>query len=117
MSGTIYFTQFIFPDGRLKEVWVDDMPDEIVAMADELRKAFWSFEIECHPGEQIVHADCCDEEAPIADEVCPNGPEVPVMVQKLVQGAHAEWVRRGRPEAKGRRLEVVLRRLEREMYH
>lgn len=98
------FVQFMFPDGRRKPN-VIDMPEDIEALARELRDAGWSFEIECFPDTQLVHADCCDEDEPIADDSCPNGPEVPTMIVALVRRAHAEWVERGRPRAVGGRLD------------
>lgn len=98
------FVQFLFPDARRKYNQID-MPAEIEALASELRDAGWSFEIECFPDTQLVHADCCDEEEPIADEHCQNGPEVPKMIERLVRSAHNEWKRLGKPKALGGRLE------------
>jgi hypothetical protein len=107
---SVDFTQFLFPDGRLRDTSVD-VPDDVAALAGELRAAGWSFEIECHPRTGLVHADCCDDEEPIADETCPNGPEVPVMVERLIRAAHAEWARRGKPKAQGDRLAAHSRQM------
>lgn len=107
------FTQFLFPRGTPKVENID-MPHEVEALADELVAAGWSFEIECSPHTGYVHADCCDEDAPIADDGCANGPGVPTMIDNLVRNAHAEWTRRGKPEAVGRRGDVVRARAEAE---
>jgi hypothetical protein len=82
------FTQFMFPRGTPKEEFIE-MLAEIEKLASDLSDAGWSFEIECFPDTQLVHADCCDEEEPIADASCQNGPEVPVMIERLVRSAHA----------------------------
>jgi hypothetical protein len=103
VSRPVYFTQFLFPDGRLRSDHID-MPDDVAALAEELRKAGWSFEIECFPDTQVVHADCCDDEAPIASAMRPNGPEVPEMIEQLIRSAHERWVQLGRPKAQGDRL-------------
>jgi hypothetical protein len=98
----VHFTQFLFPNGRRAPVEID-MPPEVEAKAEELRKAGWSFETECFPDTQIVHADCCDDDDVLADEVCSNGPDVLVMVERLVRKAHERWTVLGRPAAKGSR--------------
>lgn len=105
------FTQFLFPDGRPIPEKID-MPAEVEAMASELREAGWSFEIECSPMTGIVYADCCDGGDCLTDDGCNNGPEVPVMVDRLVRSAHAEWLKRGKPHAEGGRLGILQRRFE-----
>lgn len=97
------FTQYIFPNGRRKSTSIP-MSNEIEAKAHELQEAGFGFEIECFPDTQVIHMDCCDEEAPIADESCSNGPDVPGTVEKLVTNAHSRWVELGKPRAKGRRI-------------
>ena len=92
------FTQFLFPNGRRKPAIID-MPPEIESKADELQRAGWNFEIECFPDTQMVHMDCCDIEEPLANRICRNGPDVPVKVAELVNEAHENWVKRGKPDA------------------
>jgi hypothetical protein len=106
----VYFTQFLFSDGRVRSDYIE-MSNEISALAEELRKEGWSFEIECFPGTGLIHADVCDDEEPIADETCKNGPEVPAMIERLVRSAHAAWIERGRPKAQGDRLAGLERRM------
>ena len=108
------FTQYMFPDGRPKQT-VIDMPAEVEALARELEEALWSFEIECFPLTQLVHADCCDEDEALHDDACQNGPEVPAMIERHVRASHAEWVKRGRPKAEGDRAGNALAREDREM--
>lgn len=98
----MHVTQFLFPKGRRVPVEID-MPPDVEALAEELRKAGWSFETECFPDTQIVHYDCCDDDDVLADDLCPNGPKVPEMVERLVRKAHERWVVLGRPAAKGNR--------------
>lgn len=92
------FTQFIFPNGRRQDAFID-MPPETEAKALELERAGWAFEIECHPDTQIVHMDCCDPDEALANRLCRNGPDVPVKVGELVNAAHGTWVARGMPKA------------------
>lgn len=105
------FTQFRFPHGTPKDAEIA-MPAPVEALAKELSDAGWSFECELFPDTQLFHADCCDEEDPIADVDCLNGPDVPETVAKLVDAAHAEWVRRGKPKASGNRLQSIERKKE-----
>lgn len=107
----MYFTQFLFPHGRPKAEHID-MPEEVETLAKELNAAGWSFEIECFPSSQKVHADCCDEEGPLANGICDNGPSVPTMIARLVRDAHAEWTRRGKPGAKGDRQGEIARKMQ-----
>jgi hypothetical protein len=107
------FIQFLFPDGRIKAESID-MPPEIEALAKELNDAGWCFEIECFPGSQLVHADCCDDEESLAEEQELNGPRIPEMVERLVRDAHTEWIKRGRVPAQGGRLGKMRRRLHEE---
>lgn len=86
------FTQFVFPHGSRKDVEIE-RPDEIEKLAEELFRAGYRFEIECHPGTQMVHGDCSDDEGCLAVFICQNGPEVPGEVDELVREAHAAWRR------------------------
>jgi hypothetical protein len=83
------FTQFMFPDGCRKPVIID-MPDEIERLAADISASGYRFEIECFPDTQLVHMDCCNEDAPLWSEVVKNGPEVPVAVERLVRRSFDE---------------------------
>lgn len=95
----IRFTQFLYPDGRKQPQTFDASP-EVEALALELQAAGWEFEIECHPRTSRVLADCCDSEEQLAQVTALNGPDVPGAIDGLVKRAWAEWVERGRPQAK-----------------
>jgi len=88
------FTQFLFPNGRKKPNDIV-MPEETERLAGELQGAGYSFEIEVFPDTQVVSMDCCDLEGQLASEACPNGPDVPVAVEKLVRRAHQRWKQEG----------------------
>lgn len=88
------FTQFMFPHGRRQPVIID-MPPGIETKATELELAGWRFEIECFPDTQLINMDCCNNEEQLANRVCQNGPDVPVMVVELVEEAHKRWTERG----------------------
>jgi hypothetical protein len=95
------FTQFMFPDGRRKPNSIK-MPEDVEALAHDLEGAGWRFEIECFPDSQVVHADCCDAEEPLASGVCPNGEQVPIMIEAMVREAHGLWVKADRKKAVGK---------------
>jgi hypothetical protein len=78
------FTQFLFPNGRKESITID-MPDEIERIADEISAHGYRFEIECFPDTQLVHMDCCNDDAPLWIEVVKNGPDVPIAVEHLVR--------------------------------
>jgi hypothetical protein len=80
------FTQFVFPHGRKKAVFID-MPHEIESMAERIVAAGFNFEIECFPDTQIVNMDCCNDDKQLACEVTQNGPDVPKAVERLVKSA------------------------------
>jgi len=116
MSKTVHFTQFMFPDGRPRSVEIE-MPDENVGvLAEELNAAGWSFEVECFPATQMVHADCCDDEGPLAQSLCDNGPDAPGAIEGLIRSAHNRWVEAGRPKAVGDRLGAIARQIEQDAW-
>ena len=82
------FTQFLFPNGRRQEIIIE-MPKDVEALASELVAAGYRFEIECF-STGMVHMDCSNnDEMPVANQVCVNGPTVPTFVEKLVRDSHA----------------------------
>ncbi len=92
------FTQFMFPNGHRK-VEVIDVPDDVEALATELNRVGWQFEIECNPRNNVITIDCCDIDEQLASRVCRNDKQVPVKVLELVREAHEHWIARGKPNA------------------
>lgn len=88
--GTIEFTQYMRPDGRAVPAMID-RPSEIAEAAQRLKSAGYRLETEVLiTGEVSMTVEDADEDKPpIAIEVCPNGPEVLGMVDKLILGAAA----------------------------
>lgn len=80
------FIQYIFPDGRAKDVTIPMTPD-VEHKAEALWAAGWRFEIECFPDTQMVHMDCCNDDRVLANRVVLNGPRVPGQVEELVNEA------------------------------
>jgi len=95
----VKFTQFLRPDGRRREITIA-RDDTIEAKAAELCAYGWNFEIE-ELTDGTIHMDCCSAEQQLANELCDNGPPVTAAVERLVHSAHATWLVRGRPHAKG----------------
>lgn len=95
----ILFTQFMFPNGERKPMPFEGADADTELLAEELRAAGWRFEIECHPGTQMVHADCCNEEGQLALILERNGPAVPPAIEAMIKQAWARWVALGKPRA------------------
>lgn len=87
----ISFTQFLKPDGR--QVTTDiDRPEGVVQKARRLNCAGYVFEIEVlNTGEismEVVNSKNTDEI--LAGEICANGPDVPVCVDRMIDNAFAK---------------------------
>lgn len=87
MKG-IEFTQYLMPDGRRQQQWVE-RPEEVALLAERLRDAGVVFEIEMLSDYATISmtAEHPSEEEPIAHELAPNGPEVLEAVDRLIQTA------------------------------
>jgi len=83
---SIPFTQFLRPDGRRVPVEID-VSDEVESLAEILVKAGCRFEIE-ELSTGMVNMECMLAECCICGELCPNGPQVPGAVEKLVRTAY-----------------------------
>lgn len=93
----VAFVQFLLPHGEQRHTTID-MPDEVAVFGGELREAGYRFEIEVLRTGHI-HADVCDDEGQLASEVCSNGPEVPVAIERMIRTAHSRWLLMGRAVA------------------
>jgi hypothetical protein len=79
------FTQYLFPHGRQEEVTIDMSP-EVEALAKELEAKGCRFEIENNNG--MIFMDCLrDDGCELTNQLCENGPKVPICVEKLVREA------------------------------
>ena len=87
----IKFTQYLRPDGRAKEMLID-RPDEIANKAQAFIDQGGRFDIEMlMTGDVSITAEITDHEGEvktIAQEIVPNGLEVPIAVDRLVQATH-----------------------------
>lgn len=88
---SIPFTQFLMPDGRTRGVTID-RPAEIEAQAQKIIAAGHRFEIEMLTTGEVsmeIVRDITDPDIDdsIAMEICPNGPEVPTCVDKMIYEA------------------------------
>jgi hypothetical protein len=91
------FTQYKQSKGTRETVTIP-MPPHIEQQVQELTKAGWQFEIEILPNGNI-YMDCCTPDIQLANALCPNGPQVPLKVQELVETAHQRWTEQGKPHA------------------
>lgn len=78
----IPFTQFMLPDGRRKPITIE-RPEPIVRKALELISKGYEFHIETLTTGEI-HMTISDGEDDVACELCQNGPDVPVHVDKMI---------------------------------
>lgn len=86
----IEFTQYLLPNGRKVPTQIARAP-EIEAKAAELKAIGLFFEAEILTTGHVSLTIENDEE-PIAHEVIPNGPEVPVAVDRLINNAYKKVI-------------------------
>jgi hypothetical protein len=82
----ITFTQYLRPDGRKKEVYIE-RPTEVEARAAELQALGYKLECEVlgvEPPLPDVSLTISDGQQDVAIELCCNGPEVPTAVDRLI---------------------------------
>lgn len=84
---TIPFTQFLMPNGRQVSVTIE-RPDSLAPLVSELLERKVRFEIEMLSTGLISMEAMRDEES-LAAEICPNGPEVLLAVDRMIRAAHA----------------------------
>lgn len=82
---SIPFTQYLRPDGRTKGVEID-RPAEIEDAAKRLIDSGCVFEIE-ELSDGTVSMTCERDDEVLAHELCPNGPDVPTTVDRMIQSA------------------------------
>jgi hypothetical protein len=82
----------MLPNGRKKAVEIV-RPAEVEAKARKVIEAGGRFEIEVLlTGEinmEVLRVDDSGEDECLAIEICPNGPDVPVVVDRLIETAFA----------------------------
>ncbi len=93
---SIEFTQYLMPNGRREQTFIDDMPAEIEAMADQFIAAGGRYESEMLRDYAIISLTACyrvgGEEQDVEIEICKNGPDVPGAVERLIRKSVA-WLR------------------------
>lgn len=89
-------TRYCPPHGRREAISIEIGP-KIEALAIELGRAGWSFEVAPLSVAGMVHLDCCNEDEQLAADIVPDGPRMCEAVSRLVQRAYEEWGLRGRP--------------------
>lgn len=82
---SIKFTQFLFPDRRTQEVLID-VSQEVYDQAHWLIDKGFSLEIENNNQTIWMSVSNHDNDSHY-DEFCPNGPEVPKKVDKVIREA------------------------------
>lgn len=90
----VIFTQFLRPNGRTRTVWIE-VPRDVLALATELKAAGYRFECEelttGHVSITIEPPPSANEDdGPLAMDVVPNGPRVPLAVIAVIKNAHAK---------------------------
>lgn len=83
MKREIKFTQFLMPDGRPTPVAID-RPEPIAAMADTIIARGYRFACEMLPTREIS-LTITNDDGDAAIEVVPNGPEVPVAIDRMIE--------------------------------
>jgi hypothetical protein len=80
----IKFTQFLMPFGTPKPVSID-RPAPIADMADKIVAKGYRLECEMLPTREISLTITNDKDGDVAIEVVPNGPEVPVAIDRMIE--------------------------------
>lgn len=96
----IYFTQYLYPHGIPRRVFVE-RPDEVAEKAAAVTKAGYEFEADMNPRTMICTFSVADKEKgeDIMMRACINGPDVPNTVDELVNAVHEELSRSGKLDA------------------
>lgn len=81
---TIQFTQFLMPFGTPSPVSID-RPAPIADMADAIVARGYRFECEMLRTHEISLTITNDKEGDVAIEVVPNGPEVPIAIDRMIE--------------------------------
>lgn len=80
--ANVPFIQYMLPDGRKKPVMID-RPDNIAAVADNIRSHGFRFEIEVlRTG--LVSMTVSDDDGDYHQKICRNGPAIPDAVDTLI---------------------------------
>jgi hypothetical protein len=80
----IPFTQYLMPNGRKSPVLID-RPDDVAAKARAIIDRGYRFECEMLSDYSTVSLTIADDDDDHEIEVCPNGPEVPVAIDRMVE--------------------------------
>jgi len=81
---SVPFTQYLLPDGRRTQVLID-MPEEVEGIARRFIASGGRYECEILTTGDVSITKRRGEEGDVAIAVCPNGPEVPANVDKVVR--------------------------------
>ncbi len=81
----VRFIQYLRPDGRKKEMFIEARPPEIVAKSIKIWTAGYRLESEMLVT-GLVYLTISDGEEDLASELVPNGLEVPLAVDRMISG-------------------------------
>jgi len=82
----IPFTQYLMPDGRRDVVRID-RPADIAEMAKSIFEAGYSLGCEMLSDYRTISLTVEDDDGDFDIEICPNGPDVPLAVDRLITRA------------------------------
>lgn len=83
---SIKFTQYLRPHGRAVEQYIA-VDDELADMADRIIAHGFAFSMELlTTGQVALYIDALypRPEVTVVTEICPNGPEVPIRIRKMI---------------------------------
>jgi hypothetical protein len=86
MTSPIWFTQYMMPDGRREPVQIL-RPDDIAKKAAFIQSKGYTFECEMLSDMRTISLTITDDEGDFDIEVVPNGPEIPIAVDRLITRA------------------------------
>lgn len=94
--ANVKFTQYLMPDGRTREQWID-LPQEVYDKACLIYQA--GFHLACEilsTGMISLTVEDRTHEEDVACKVCRNGPDIPIVVGKMIMDFDIEATLEGR---------------------
>lgn len=96
-TSPIEFTQYLLPNRQSTRVTID-RPQAIAVMAGKIRDRGYRFEIEMLSDYRTISMTITDDECDHDIEVVPNGPEVPMAVDRMIERFHAKLMTGAAPQ-------------------
>lgn len=83
---TIELVQYMRPDGRQKEIWVDDMPNDLAPLVRAIRESGCRLAAEVLTTDHVSFTiECPEVEDDFDIEICSNGPKTKETLEAMIR--------------------------------